>query len=109
MTKFVSRYKQGWPASRKGKTTVRSVELADVRELPADELAALAAESDRFFAASDAADELTERASQDFAHTAQLIDQAEAKLKELDGKLTVEVLKGALEQKLASLASGAEV
>ena len=103
VTKFVSTYKQGWPASRKGETTVRSAELADTRELPADELAALAAESDRFFAACDAADELTDRASLDFAHTAELFDQAEAKLKELDGKLTVEALKGALEEKLASL------
>ena len=73
-----------------------------MRELPPAELAALGSESETFFALTDEADKLTDRASRDFAHTAQLYDQAEARLKELEGKLTVPALKDALVAKLKS-------
>jgi hypothetical protein len=104
VTKCVATYTQGWPERRKGNKTVRTAELVEVRELPAEELAVLAGESDRYFAICQESDVLSSRAGREFTHTAELLDQAEAKLHELDGKLTVEVLKNSLAIKLKSLA-----
>ncbi len=73
---------QGWPAGRSDEPVVQRIKLADDAMLADADVAALADEMNAYIAACADYDKLTARADQDFAHSAELLDQAQAGLKE---------------------------
>ncbi len=74
---------QQWPAGRTKETYVQRVELASSEMQEADDLALLNKEMDAYFAARERSGELARRARTDFAHAADLLDQADAEMKKL--------------------------
>jgi thiol-disulfide isomerase/thioredoxin len=94
-------------AARQGSdesVSVQSIELVGTRQLVSADVAALRDETGRFFAARAECDELTNRAEQDFAHTAEGFGRAEFKMKQLQGKFKLPALQAMLEEKLLELA-----
>jgi thiol-disulfide isomerase/thioredoxin len=98
--KITTTYKQGWPAGRSDDTSVQTIELTGSRQLDDAEAAALRGEVEIYFAARERYGKLAMRASQEFAHAAELYDEAAAELKKLDGELKLPEMRALFEQRL---------
>lgn len=101
VTKITTTSKQGWPEGRSDEPTVQTIELADDRQLPEAETAALADELEQYFAAKESYDKLARQARDDFEHTAELMEKAKAELAKLEGKLKVPAVQAMLDSALA--------
>lgn len=101
VTKITTSSKQGWPAGRSDEATVQTIELADARQLPDDETAALADEFEQYFAAKETYSKLSRQAAHDFEHSEELMNKAQAELKKLDGQFKVPALQAMLQAALA--------
>ena len=99
-TKIVTTYTQGWPEGRSAEPVVQTIELASAQMLENTDLAALADETDRYFTAIEGYDKLVTRASSDFAHTGELLDQAETELKQMQEQFKQPLLATMVKNKL---------
>ena len=102
VTKVVTTYNQGWPEGRSAEPVVQTIELAGTKMLEGADLAALGEEIDRYFSAIEDSEKLASRASSDFAHSAELLDQAEAELKKIQEQLKHPILATMVKNKLTS-------
>jgi peroxiredoxin len=96
VVKGVSNYTQGYGFDGKGTATM---ELVGVKDPGAGDVAKLAAEADRYFAAAKKHEELTLRASQR-ADAKDLLTQAEAALKDARAALSTPLLQEQLDAEL---------
>jgi peroxiredoxin len=98
--KVVTTHRYGWPAQLAITPQVQTIELAELRQLDTLDVAAIAQQANAYFLAIEEYERTTDRARHDFAHTAMQFIEAEAKLKEVDDKLTIPWLRATLEARL---------
>ncbi len=100
VTEVTSTSIQGWPKGRSDEPYVQHIELVSDEMIADVDLAELATEYDEYFAVRKKYDELTSRSYQDFAHAAELCDQAEAVLKQSLKELKLPQVRSLVEAKL---------
>ncbi len=98
--KATTTYQEGWPADRKSKPEIQTIELVSTRELDSQDLTDLTADVDRYLAAGAAYWALLLRASDDFAHVAECLDKAESGLKAIEPLLKTSLVRAKLTNKL---------
>lgn len=98
--KIVTTQRYGWPAQLTGAPQVQTIELTEVRQLDTPDVAAIAQQAKDYFAAIEEYERMTYRARHDFSHTSMQFIKAEAKLKEIGGKLTLPWLRDTVDARL---------
>jgi thiol-disulfide isomerase/thioredoxin len=88
---------QGYGFDGKGTSTT---ELAGVKEHDADWVKQFAAETDRYFTANKAYEDLTQRAEKEPKESESLLAKAEAALQEVRGQLTLPILREQVDDQL---------
>jgi thiol-disulfide isomerase/thioredoxin len=106
--KIAGTYTQDWPKRGSGRTTKTGIELAEVRQLDSPELAALGAEMGRYFELSARYDHLVSQTQSDFARAGEILDNAEALLKDAEGQFKLPAVQAMLATKLEEHARSAK-
>jgi thiol-disulfide isomerase/thioredoxin len=106
--KVTAVFKDNARPGREESVSSTTVELVSTRQLDSAEFAILKDETTRYFKALAKCEELIDQADADFSSAAEHLAQAQATMRELQGKFKLSAVQAMLEQKLASVENECE-